>query len=179
MKNLIFIEDNSPTYKSRTIKNAKADATIAFAINFNTLGEKLTRLAVINNDKTYIPITVHYLQIVDERVQATINKLNKVNAKTLNIAGNGLHTLSKFYTQPEIDIFTYKFLKAVLTSSNLKTKITHICSGGQTGFDEAGIKAALKLNIPTTILAPKGWMFRDENGNDICDEKLFKKRFAN
>lgn len=110
--------------------------------------------------------------------QAVVKTLNDANVKTLNIAGNRIYTVHKLYTQTEVGFFTYKFLEAVLTSPDLKTKITHICSGGQTGFDEAGIKAAVKLNIPAAILASKGWMFRDETGEDICDEKLFKKRFA-
>jgi hypothetical protein len=68
-------------------------------------------------------------------------------------------------------------LNKVVNSPNLKTKIESIRTGGQTGFDEAGAKAAIKLGIPTMILAPKGWTFRDITGKDISNEKQFKARF--
>ena len=35
----------------------------------------------------------------------------------------------------------------------------------------------MKLGIPTTILAPKGWKFRDITGKDISNEKQFKSIF--
>jgi len=41
-----FEEEQSEGYRERTIKNASADATIAFAIDFTTAGEKLTKGAV-------------------------------------------------------------------------------------------------------------------------------------
>jgi len=102
--------------------------------------------------------------------------LNSVNAKTLNIAGNGIYTM-KQYSQEQIDDFTYKLLKAVLESPELNTKIDSIRSGGQSGFDEAGAKAGYKLGIKTLVLAPKGYTFRDVNSKDISNEKLFKDRF--
>ena len=83
------------------------------------------------------------------------------------------------FNQEEVDLMTYNLLKAVLESPNLKTKIESIRTGGQTGFDEAGAKAAIKLGIPTLVLAPKGWKFRNESGQDISDEKQFKARFEN
>jgi hypothetical protein len=35
------------------------------------------------------------------------------------------------------------------------------------------------LGIPTTILAPKGWTFRNISGRDISNEQQFKERFNN
>lgn len=96
---------------------------------------------------------------------------------SLNIAGNGIYTMKGKYTQQEVDNFTYSLLKEVLNSPNLKSKITLIRTGGQTGFDEAGAKAGVKLKIPTLVLAPKGWKFRNALGVDIGDELEFKKRF--
>jgi hypothetical protein len=34
------------------------------------------------------------------------------------------------------------------------------------------------LGIPTSILAPKGWKFRDVSGTDISNEQQFKARFT-
>ncbi len=81
------------------------------------------------------------------------------------------------YTQEQCDYFTYKLLYEILNSPKLETKIIGIRTGGQTGFDESGAKAGAKLNIPTLVLAPKYWKFRDINGIDISNEKLFKERF--
>ena len=97
---------------------------------------------------------------------------------SLNIAGNGIYTMKGKYTQQQVDEFTYQLLKAVIESPKLKVKINSIRTGGQTGFDEAGAKAGIKLGIPTTILAPKGWTFRNKEGQDISDETLFKARFG-
>jgi hypothetical protein len=82
------------------------------------------------------------------------------------------------WNQEEVDLITYRLLKGVVESPNLKNKIVSIRSGGQTGFDEAGAKAGIKLGLPTIVLAPKGWTFRNESGTDISNEQAFKARFA-
>ena len=81
------------------------------------------------------------------------------------------------YTQKQLDDFMYELLNKVLSSTKLNTKIESIRSGGQTGFDEAGAKAGIKLGLPTLVLAPKGWIFRNIESKDISDEQLFKDRF--
>lgn len=164
-------------YRNRTIKNASADATIAIAINFETPGEKLTKSSVVNQGKKYIPIDAKILEVTENRVNKIVEILNSVNAKTLNIAGNGIYTMKDLYNQEQLDEFTYQLIKAINESPNLKNKIVSIRSGGQTGFDEAGAKAGIKLGIPTTILAPKGWAFRNIDSKDISNEKMFKERF--
>jgi len=118
------------------------------------------------------------LNVTQELVNKIVNELNSVNAKSLNIAGNGIYTMKGKYTQEEVDDFTYELLKAVIESPTLKNKITSIRTGGQTGFDEAGAKAGIKLGIPTLILAPKGWKFRNISGQDISNEQAFKARFS-
>lgn len=97
---------------------------------------------------------------------------------TLNIAGNGIYTMKGLLTQEVCDNFTYKLLKAVVEHPDLKYEISLIRSGGQTGFDEAGNKAAIKLGIPTLVYAPKGWKFKTLVG-EFSNEKLFKMRFVN
>ncbi len=333
---ILFEEDNSTGYRNRTIKNASADVTIAIAIDFKTTGEKLTKEAVKNQGKVYIPIDGHDLKVTQERVNKIVDKLNLIKPEsssekpnniysnastpltralsnpthynfkvfgatsinrggiegfeslykgivfgdstyidvehayeslrqssgptpenislmidlieqkfrqhpnlylavnkaggynflkscthiigqvkpediirvsdmsgwcsdkgdafiiclseaykricgtekfiTLNIAGNGIYTMKGIYKQKEVDAFTYDLLKEVVSSPNLKNKIGFIRSGGQTGFDEAGIKAGDMLGIPTLVYAPKGWRFKTSEA-DISDEKLFKLRF--
>ena len=177
--NINFLEEQSTGYKNRTLKNASADATIAIAVDFTSGGERLTKSSVEGQKKKYIPIDIKSkLEINSEIVNSIVDQLNEVNAKTLNIAGNGIYTMKGKYTQQQLDDYVYNLLKAVLESPNLKNKIEKIRTGGQTGLDEAGAKAGKKLGIPTMILAPKGWMFRNESGQDITDEKQFKERFG-
>jgi len=177
--NIIFEKDDSTGYRERTIKNASADATIAIAVDFNSAGEILTKNSVLNQGKVYMPIDGNKLEVTKERVDKIVNALNSIGKDeiSLNIAGNGIYTMKGKYTQEQVDKFTYDLLKAIVESSDLKVKISSIRTGGQTGFDEAGAKAGMKLGIPTTVLAPKGWKFRDINGKDISDEKKFKERF--
>jgi predicted NAD-dependent protein-ADP-ribosyltransferase YbiA (DUF1768 family) len=182
-----FQEEPTSGYKNRTIKNASADATIAFAYNFNSAGEKLTKSSVLEQNKKYIPLAVPTKTETSDinkaditsQVNVIVDQLNSVNAKTLNIAGNGIYTMREAgWNQEEVDLMTYRILKGIVESPNLKNKIESIRTGGQTGFDEAGAKAGIKLGIPTTILAPKGWKFRNISGQDISNEQQFKARFG-
>jgi hypothetical protein len=181
-----FQQETTSGYRNRTIKNASADATIAFAYNFNSAGEKLTKSSVLEQNKKYIPLTVPRKTETSDinkaditsQVNVIVDQLNSVNAKTLNIAGNGIYTMREAgWNQSEVDMMVSRILKAVMNSPNLKNKIESVRTGGQTGFDEAGAKAAIELGIPTTILAPKGWTFRNMAGQDISNEQQFKDRF--
>lgn len=170
-----FQEEQSSGYIERTRKNASADATIDFGLNQK--GEPWTKKAVDNNNKKYIGVNTNNLTITSEMVNEIVENLNNVNAKTLNIAGMGIYNM-KNNTQEEIDKFVYDLLKKVVESPNLKTKIESIRTGGQTGFDEAGAKAGLKLGIKTIVLAPKGWVFRNQEGKDISNKQAFENRFS-
>ena len=178
-QSISFKEDSSSGYKARTEKNASADATIAIAVDFTSAGERLTKSSVQKQGKKYIPINANDDVLTQERVDKAVDKLNSVNAKTLNIAGNGIYTMKGKYTQQQVDDFTYELLKNIINSPRLKNKIISIRTGGQTGFDEAGAKAGIRLGIPTSILAPKGWKYRDESGKDLSGETQFKARFSN
>ena len=174
-----FQEDQNTGYAARTRINASADATIALATDFNSAGEKLTKSSVLAQNKMYIPIDASSIQVTAERVNRIVDMLNSVNARTLNIAGNGIYTMRGKYTQAQVDNFTYGLLKAVTESPRLNNKIESVRSGGQTGFDEAGAKAGIRLGLPTIVLAPKGWKFRNISGVDISSESSFKSRFSN
>lgn len=182
--NIIFQEDMSSGYASRTAKNASADITFAFAIDFTTGGEVLTKKCVKEQNKIYVPVDAKNTEVTKERIDKIVNYINKYPLNkdvpiTINIAGNGIYTLDKFgYNQKYVDEFTYEFFCAIINHPNFFA-VQLIRSGAQTGFDESGIKAAIKLNIPALCLAPKGWKFRNKFGQDIQDEKKFKQRFNN
>ena len=106
---------------------------------------------------------------------------------SINIAGNGIYDLLGT-KQEDIDNYTYELLNRVINSKDLKVHVTFIRSGGQTGFDEAGIKAGMRLGIPTYLLAPKDWLFRTYDyetekkvdisaKTDAKAEAKFKERF--
>ncbi len=184
--NITFEEEQTSGYKNRTIKNASADVTIAIASDFNTAGEKLTKNSVLNQNKLYLPVSTDIFSSSNDvnmmagRIVGEIRKLNKKEI-TLNVAGNGIYSLKEVFPggQNSVDIFTLELFKNIINRLNEENiKISLLRTGGQTGFDEAGAKAGVKLNIPTTILAPKGWVFRDINSKDISNEQQFKNRFS-
>lgn len=189
---MIIFEANQKTgYRDRTIQNASADVTIAIALDFNSAGEKLTKKAVLEQGKLYFPVELgryglngSVLNVV-QHLALRIKELNK-NEISLNIAGNGLYTLkdTSFKTQSVCDYFTLCFLRHLVEelerqhiNGNFDTKIVLVRTGGQTGFDEAGAKAGVKLGIPTLVHAPKDWVYRDAEGIDHYGEESFKKRF--
>lgn len=176
-----FQEDQNSGYAPRTRKNASADATIAIAVDFDSAGEKLTKSSVEGQSKKYIPIDIKKELVVDEdivdNVVAELNYLPNTDI-SLNIAGNGIYTMKGKYTQEELDEYVHSLLKAVIADPNFTKNIVSIRTGGQTGLDEAGAKAGIKLGIPTIILAPKGWGFRDITGKDIYNQAKFKARFG-
>ena len=178
MTQLEILESNDSGYRTRTIMNASADITLAFAIYFNSAGEKLTKKSVLEQGKKYLAIDAWNLEVTEHRVNKIVSVLNSINAKTMNIAGNGAYTLKKHVPQDTADDFVYNLLKSVFEDNRLIVKPELIRSGGQSGFDESGIKAAIKLGVPALIVAPKGFKYRTAEGMDITDEVLFKARFG-
>lgn len=184
---IIFEEHPLADYPSRTKINARANVTIAFAADFNSAGEKLTKTSVLNQKNLYIPVDLTKgLLASPDRVNTLVDRLNRLHVNTdlfnynvisINIAGNGIYSLKSICTQEELDEFIYDFLYKATNHPDLKIKIGTVRSGGQTGADEAGAKAGDRLSLPVTILAPKGYKFRDINGVDISDEVKFKARF--
>lgn len=173
----IFLEDSEYSYSSRTKINASADATIAFAVDFTTSGEELTKKYVLDQKKLYIPIDAKDTVITQERIDKVVKLLNSKNVTTINIAGNGIYTANKYFSQKTIDDFVYSFLKKIVESKDFRCKIELFRSGGQTGFDEAGSKAAHKLGFISLVYAPNLFRFRTING-DFANEVEFKKRFV-
>lgn len=171
-----FIQHSSPKYPPRTYENASADATIAFAFDFSTPGERLTQEAVRTQGKQYIPVHPSRHPLTTEKILADADILNKAKASVINIAGNGLYKTIKYgYEQGYCDTLVEAYLSSLFQS--LLIKPTLIRSGGQSGFDEAGLKAACKLGIPALCLCPQGWKFMNEKGETIMNEELFKSRF--
>lgn len=169
-----FLEDTNSNYAHRTYINAElADITIAFAADFSTSGEICTKNAVNKANKKLIQLPLN-IDIINEELPKIINDIK--NCKSLNVAGNGLSTLYKHnITQKQCDDIILYTLQTLKDKYNIV--FDTIRSGGQTGADESGLKAAIKIGTKNIVsLCPKGWRFRDEK-QDYYDENLFKKRF--
>ena len=169
-------------YKKRTVYNVKnSDFTIA-AFEKKSAGE----VATINSDpKKVIQVPIkaadvldddYFMNLADSIISKTSGIVKELDSMadgyTVNIAGNGLYTLlskegsSHFKTQADVDLYIYKLLKALTLKG---FPIETVISGGQTGFDEAGIIAGKELGLLTNVTAPNNWDYRimDVNGKHI------------
>jgi hypothetical protein len=161
---LTILEHTSKSYGPRTYANAhKGNVTIAIAVDYNTAGEKLTHKAA---GKKYIALPPEDDWIVNaRRLWKKLTGSNITGKCVVNVAGNGIYTLAKHgVSQDEVNLYVYRVLGKVHTYFH----IDEIISGGQTGVDLAGGVAGVALDIPTTLLLPKGFVQRHENGIDVC-----------
>lgn len=166
-----IVQCNSNGYSARTLQNIReTDVTMAFAIYPNTAGEIATKKHCLKLNKPYL------MSLIGKSfdIKVAFLFLNEHKPVRLNVAGNGIYTLK--VPQEVVDKFIFNTFLVLKNKGALET-VKVIQSGGQTGVDESAIKAAMKLGIATKIVAPKYWTFRNENGQDISDEILFKKRF--
>ena len=137
MKTLSLIEHNAGTYGPRTWINAgESQATCAFAVDFETAGERLTRKAA-GVKYTHVDLKDGALDAQHAvRAARTLYRfLNERDARVLNVAGNGIYTLSEHgISQARIDLF----LTSVISKVHEYFKLSRILCGGQTGADLAG-----------------------------------------
>lgn len=188
-----FIE-STKDYTGRNEENADwSDVTLSFATDFNTLGEKATQRYA--GDK-FVPAYMFFgadeehpsvfinTGHEDREAKEILKDLKKQGLPTknikLNIAGNGIYSFipgERDLTQEEFNDYVTKVITEL---QKLGVTIAEIRSGGQTGADEAGIIAAMRLGIKATVNAPKGWKFRVSPGTrgDVSDEARFKARFG-
>lgn len=166
-----FIEHTHTGYALRTQDNAKlAPATIYFATNFQSPGALLTRKCCYG--KPFIKIDLNeYQRLWQAGIQRIIDELKGIT--DLNIAGNSLPTLRGKYTQEGVNAAVYD----VLDKIHAITPLTAIRNGGQSGVDIASCFWADDRGVPCTVLAPKGWMWRNAAGQDILGETAFMNRF--
>lgn len=165
---------NSTSYDKRTEYNAKnSDVTLQFGINLGTTGEKSTAKHAGSKLITFDlknPDATAYAKNITTILN---NPKNSSSGLTVNIAGNGLKTFVG-YNQNDIDELIYNNIRNLIKNG---VKINKIISGGQTGVDEAGIKAAMRLNIDWEINTTKDYKFRTADGTDIKSKELFLARF--
>jgi len=149
-------EHSSSKYPPRTYHNATtSDVTVAFAVDLTTAGEKLTRKAA--GEEKYIGFELRDDTEAIDLARKLYKKMKSQNAKVLNIAGNGIYTLSKHGCEQDfINLFVYN----VIAKVHEYHPIEKIITGGQTGVDMAGAIAGVALNIPVEVTFPNGYLQR-------------------
>ena len=148
-------------YGPRTYANAAAgDVTIAVAADYSTAGERLTRKAA---GLRYLALPLRDDPVANaRRLYRHLNDRGMAD-KVINVAGNGMHTLSRHgFTQGQVDDYMHRLLAPV----HEHLGIGRVISGGQTGIDMAGAVAAARLDIPVGLLLPAGFRQRDSAGTD-------------
>lgn len=164
MGSLIIKDMPSSNYRDRTIYNCHtAGVTLAIAVDFSTAGEILTkRLA---GTRYY---AVPYEDLKSKSIQddfvAFLEK-QRMFTRSLHVAGNGIGRFVKIYGsgfQPTLDRNVYVFLKHV----HERFPLNKIYSGGQSGVDEAGVKAGLRLGLHVEATLPRGYRMRGEDNLD-------------
>ncbi|HGO9799636.1 TPA: hypothetical protein ACLEB8_004824 [Pseudomonas aeruginosa] len=158
---LLRIEQHeSNRYPPRTWVNAtSADLTVAIAVDFTTKGEQLTKRAA---GDSFIALPLQGDPI--EAARSLWKALRQRDARTLNIAGNGISTMAKHgWTQEQINAWVYQ----VISTVHQHHPISFIRSGGQTGADVAGLVAAYALGIDCLGLYPKRFLQRSIDNVDV------------
>jgi hypothetical protein len=163
--NLLALREHpSDSYSPRTWHNAgAADVTIAFAACFDTAGERLTRRAA---GRRYL----HAPLGADAACTAAdlAPRLSSFAARSVNIAGNGLHSLATTgWRQAAVDRWVFEVLRRV----HAQHPIERVLSGGQTGVDIAGAAAALALGVPAHVTMPRGFRQRAADGSDFTQAR--------
>lgn len=150
----------SSGYAARTRANAQRyDVTVAFAIDYGSAGEKLTRSAA-GERWVGVPMTLPPV----EAARNLFRFLRQRQAETINVAGHGLSTLGRFgWSQDQVDLWVFEVLRTVQPHWALKK----LGSGGQTGVDIAGAAAGHALGIDVELHMPRGLVQRLADGRDI------------
>lgn len=152
-------QHSESSYAPRTQVNAsRAGLTVAFAVDYSTAGERLTKkMAGIRYAS--IPLEGEPL----EAARLLYRSLRVHDARSLNIAGNGIYTLASSWTQASVNQWVYDVLAIVHQHWPLES----IRSGGQTGVDIAGLVAGYALGVErVTALLPHGYIQRGADGVD-------------
>lgn len=158
---LLRIEQHgSNRYPPRTWVNAtSADLSVAIAVDFTTKGEQLTKRAA---GDAFIALPLGGDPI--EAARMLWKALHRRDARTLNIAGNGISTMAKHgWSQERINAWVYQ----VISTVHQHHPISFIRSGGQTGADIAGLVAAYALGIECLGLYPKHFLQRSIDNVDV------------
>ena len=166
-------------YEYRTFINAYgSDATVAVAADFKSGGEILTKRFAngstlrfdfantryaaapgVGKPTRYIAIP-HQSDDFNSEVGRLVDQLNETyrlkndTPITVNFAGNSHSTLGA-NSQGAADEYAYRLLRAAMEHPRRRFVIANARSGGQTGYDQAFMKALIRLDIPVDVTLPR------------------------
>lgn len=156
-----LVEHTSPYYGPRTWHNAAQGVTLAYAVDHSTAGERLTQKAAKGKIVFGGPGDEESLI---QTARDLFRMMRHYQCNTLNVAGNGIYTFASHgYSQSDVD----GDIALIIHTVACHWPITKIVSGGQSGADIAGLKAAVKMDIPCTGTWPKGFKMRFTDGKDL------------
>lgn len=156
---LQVLQHKSSSYSPRTAENALgADLTVAFAQDYSTAGERLTKKMA---GAKFVAVPLGQPPV--EAARLLYKALKYHDARVLNVAGNGIYTLQANWTQSSLNQWVYQVLALVHKHWPLET----VRSGCQTGADLAGLVAAYACGVRKVIaLLPHGFIQRGADGID-------------
>ena len=186
-----IIEHTSTSYKPRTMHNAHtADLTVAFAEDFNSAGERLTKKEA---GERYVAIPLNTDPLIAARMLYAACR--KHNVSTLNVAGNGIYSLSGAWAKDnrpdkfkaldqdglvnESQMSLNQWVYLVISKVHEFWPLTHLISGGQTGADWAGGVAGEAIGLNVTMTFPKHFLQRDEKHQDVTQDQATVQKKVN
>lgn len=111
-------EHMSPSYPPRTEQNVfDSDATVRFAFDFNSPGERCTLKAITRHEKPYFDVSIDMGILTDPR-QFSI-WLDLEDVKVLNVAGN-----AATWIEPLVEDFLVVALRPTAERSRVSPNIT-------------------------------------------------------
>lgn len=148
-------------YRQRTLINAKAaDLTVAFAVDYTTGGERLTKTAA-GAKFSEIPMGSD----IERAAEKLIVLLRTHQVTELNVAGNGIYTMQKHgFSQARCNQWLFDVFKQALP---LHPALQRVRSGGQTGADWAGLVCAYALRVPAYGFFPARYRQRNAKGAEV------------
>lgn len=160
---LLLHEHPSPGHGAVTCANADTEASFAYAADFSTERQMLSR-EIAGERMLQVPVGTPH----QEAARLVCQHLRTLGATHLNVTGSSLATLRRHFPfpLPELQAKVDGYLLRTLTAVHAQYPLAGVRSGGQSGVEEAAIKAAVTLRIPALALLPRDFLYRDATGAD-------------
>lgn len=167
----------STTYKGIDIdesntRSSEGTLSIVFKADKNT--KKIQQFAK-KYERAFLEIDISSGYVVtDEMVNNIVEFINSRDIKTLQITGNNVFGLFD-KNQTVANEFMQELLSKVKDAGG---EISTLIARGESGIQEAAIKAANMLDITTTIRAPRNYSYTTKLNTIVQGEENFLRRFG-
>lgn len=171
--NFTLQEDASAEWAAVVYANAQADATLAYALDFEHPEQQ--RIKAVAGDRL---LAVRIGTPGEEVIRLLLEHLQRLHACSLNVTGSDLYALGMHFAVPgkgsrqeraqsipALQARVDGYMQKVLAAVHAQYPLTQLRAGGQPGVEEAGIRAGIALGVPTLAYMPKGFRFRNAIGD--------------